>query len=721
MRGHHAISESDPMERHLRTIPRAALLLLLAAAPAAAQEPDSVIALEPVLVRVLPSSIETGAPYPVSVVSGDQLRRGTLSTFLEEAVRAIPGVQIQNRFNLAQGERISVRGFGPRAQFGVRGVRILVDGIPATLPDGQSTLDHLDLAGLGRVEALRGPNATLYGNAAGGVLHFRTLDPALEPATVGVRWTGGTLGSSRGPAGGADVSHSMWALEARATGTAGRLGYRVGVTRTDFDGFRRNPVEDDGSTFGSGKRTNVNATASLPLGDGTLRFVAAAVDLDAENPGSLSDSLLAVGDREAYRFNVISQTAKDMRQGQLGVSWDGNLGATTAAFSGWGIGRDLWNPIPGRIVDLDRTAGGGRALFQGTFPLGPDGSFAWGAGLEAEVQNDDRLNYENNGGDAGDVELDQEERVFGSGVFVQGRLDAGDAVSVLIGGRYDRVNFEVTDNFLTGGDPDDSGDRTMSAFSPSMGVVIAAARDVELYGSLGRSFETPTTTELANRPTGAGGFNPDLEPQTGVTLEGGARATLFEALRLEGSLFRTKLENQLVPFEVPSDPGRTYFRNAGRSRHTGWEVSADWLVVPGISTRLAYTRVDAVFTDFTVDGTDYAGKNVPGLAPNRVDGLLSLTRGMVFTDLRAIWQDDIPVNDANTAQSPSYVVVDVNAGLRQTRVGGFSVEPFVGVANLFDEDYVASVIPNAFGGRYFEPGPPRTFRFGVGVNWGGGR
>lgn len=701
------------------TLATALLAAVALAAPLTAQDPDSVIAIEPVLVRVLPSAIETGAPYPVSVVSGSLLRRSTLSTFIEEAVRAVPGVQIQNRFNLAQGERIAVRGFGPRAQFGVRGVRILVDGIPATLPDGQTTLDHLDLAGLGRVEALRGPNATLYGNAAGGVLHFRTLDPATQPATVGVRWTGGTLGTSRGPAGGAETSHSMWALEARATGTAGNVGYRLGVTRTDFDGFRRNPLADDGSTYGSGKRTNANATVSLPLGNGNLRIVANAVDLDAENPGSLSDSLLAVGDREAYRFNVISQTGKDMQQGQLGVSWDGSLGSTSTSFAGWGIGRDLYNPIPGRIVDLGRTAGGARALFQGDFPLGGAGSFSWGAGLEAEVQKDDRLNYENNGGNQGPVELDQDERVLGSGVFVQGRLDADDMISVLVGGRYDRVNFEVTDNYLVGGDPDDSGERTMSAFSPSMGVVIAPSNTFELYGSLGRSFETPTTTELANRPTGAGGFNPDLEPQTGVTIEGGARATFFESLRVEASLFRTKLNNQLVPFEVPSDPGRTYFRNAGESKHTGWEASADWVLVPGLSTRIAYTRVDAVFTAFTVDGTNYAGNSIPGLAPNRVDGLLGFERGLFFADARAIWQDDIPVNDANTATSPSYVVVDVNVGLRQARVGRFSMEPFVGVANLFDENYVASVIPNAFGGRFFEPGPPRTLRFGVGVNWGG--
>ena len=697
-------------------------LLTIGTTPGASQEPDSVIAIEPIMVRVLGSTIETGAPYPVSVITGTQLTRGTVSTFIEEAVRAVPGVQIHNRFNLAQGERIVIRGFGPRAQFGVRGVRILVDGIPATLPDGQSTLDHLDLAGLGRVEALRGPNATLYGNAAGGVLHFRTIDPATQPARVGVRWTGGTLGSSRGVASGSDVSHGMWALEANASGTAGSVGYRAGVTHTDFEGFRRDPVADDGSTYGAGTRTNFNGTATVPLAGGTLRFVANAVDLDAENPGSLPLNGLEEGDRAAWGFNVRSATRKDMQQGQLGASWSGGLGGTTAEFATWGIGRDLYNPIPGRIVDLRRAAGGARALLQGSTPLGDDGSIGWGAGAEAEFQNDDRLNFVNEGGDRGSVSLDQDERVRGAGLFVQGRLDAGDQVSVLVGGRYDRVNFSVDDNYVVGGDPDDSGERTMDAFSPSMGVVIAATRTIELYGSLGRSFETPTTTELANRPDGPGGFNPDLEPQTGVTIEGGVRATFFESLRLEGSAFRTKLENQLVPFEVPISPGepeRTFFRNAGRSKHTGWEVSADWVALPGLATRLAYTRVDAVFTDYVVDGVSYAGNKVPGLAPNRVDGLVSLERGMGFGEIRGLWQDDVPVDDAGTASAEGYFLVDARVGIRDLRMGGFTVEPFVGVANVFDETYVASVIPNAFGQRYFEPGPPRTYRIGVGVVWGG--
>ncbi len=520
--------------RAVRLLAAALAPIPLVVVPATAQEPDSVVAIEPIMVRVLGSSIETGSPYSVSVVAGEELTRGTMSTFVEDALRAVPGVQIQNRFNLSQGERITVRGYGARSQFGVRGLRILVDGIPATLPDGQATLDHLDLAGLGRVEALRGPSAALYGNAAGGVLHFRTVDPSAVPARVGLRWSGATLGSARGATPGSEVSHGMWSLSGDVTGTTGAVGYRVGVTHTDFDGFRRDPVADDGSVYGAGTRTNVNALTSLGVAGGTLRFVVNAVDLDAENAGSLPQAVLDEGDRAAWTSSVTGANSKDVRQGQLGASWFGPIGGTDAELSTWAVTRDLFNPIPGRIIDLGRFAGGTRALLRGSMPAGDGLRLGWGAGVEAELQDDDRQNYENQQGSSGALLLDQDERVWGLGTFVQARLDIGRRVSVLAGGRYDRVSFSVDDAFVAGGDPDDSGSRTMDAFSPSAGVVVSATPTVELFASVGRSFETPTTTELANRPTGAGGFNPDLEPETGTTVEGGVRTTVARALRQIG-------------------------------------------------------------------------------------------------------------------------------------------------------------------------------------------
>ena len=694
--------------KHPRQCPLPMLALLAAAlapSPGVSQEPDSVVTLEPVLVRVLSSSIGTRAPYPVSVVGGTELTRGTPSAFIDDALRAVPGVQVQNRFNFSVGERIAVRGFGARSQFGVRGIRVLVDGVPATLPDGQATLDHLDLAGLGRVEVLRGPNAALYGNAAGGVLHFRTADPARTPASATLRATGGSFG--------------LRSIEGRATGTAGELGYRVGYTDLAFDGFRRDPVADDGSVFGQANRRTLNATVSAPLAGGTLRAVANGMDLDAENPGSLPQPTLDEGQRAAWSFNVRSGAFKDVSQGQLGLSWSGAVADTRAQLAAWGIRRELFNPIPGRVIELDRNAGGARALFEGSAATSDRVTFGWGAGVEAEVQSDDRQNFENDGGDPGDLILDQKERVRAAGVFVQGRLDVGRRVSFLTGLRFDHLAFRVDDAFTGGGDPDDSGDRTMSAVSPSGGVVVEVQQGVELYASIGRSFESPTTTELANQPSGAGGFNPDLDPQIGTTLEGGVRANLEERLAVEASVFRTKLDEGLVPFAVPSDPGRTYFRNAGEQTFEGVEIAVDGRPARGVTTRIAYTNVEARYDVFQSGADDFSGNRVPGLAPHRLDGVLLVDRGPGFFELRGLWQDDVPVDDEGTTSSPSYFVADVRVGLEDAAVGRLALAPFVGIANLFDATYNGSVVPNAFGdpGRYFEPGPTRSYRIGLGVTW----
>jgi len=666
-----------------------------------AQDPDSVVRIEPILVRVLRSTIGTGEPLPISVIAGPELTRGTASAFLEEALRAVPGVQIHNRFNLAVGERVAVRGFGSRAQFGVRGVRVLVDGIPATLPDGQATLDHLDLAGLGRVEALRGPSASLYGNAAGGVLHFRTIDPALVPASVSVRSTSGT--------------HGLWTMQGNATGTAGSAGYRVGFSRMEYEGFRRDPIADDGTTFGAAVRSVLNGTLTLPLWAGTLRIVGNGVGLDAENPGSMNQTTLDEGERSARGFNIISGSVKDVQQGQLGTAWSGTVGSLDADFALWGVRRVLINPIPGRVIDLTRHAGGLRTLLQRTHDLGA-GALTVGGGFEAELQYDDRFNFENDEGEPGNLTMHQHEKVRGAGVFLQGRYDTGSRVSILAGLRYDNIRFSVDDQFVENGDPDDSGDRTMDAISPSVGLIFEAGRDVEIFGNVARSFETPTTTELANDTTGAGGFNPNLEPQFGLTIEAGARATIAGRWQLEGSVFRTNLVDGLVPFDVGD---RTYFQNAAEASHTGFEVSVDGRLMPDLTVRVAYTNIDAVFDDFQTDDGNFSGNKIPGLAPQRLDGLIVFDRGIGFLELRGLWQDDVPVDDEGMSASEQYFIADARLGLDGLRVGRIDVAPFIGVANVLDEVYVASVVPNAFGNRYFEPGPGRTYRVGLGITWGG--
>lgn len=258
----------------------------------------------------------------------------------------------------------------------------------------------------------------------------------------------------------------------------------------------------------------------------------------------------------------------------------------------------------------------------------------------------------------------------------------------------------------------------MRAISPSLGAVMRVGDDSEIFASVGRSFETPTTTELANRPSGAGGFNPDLDPQRGTTLEGGARTVLSNSLGLEISLFHTRIADGLVPFEVASDPGRTYFRNSAESHHAGFELSADMSLGEVVSGRIAYTQVSAEYDAFVTDANDnFSGNMIPGLAPRRLDAVLSWELPAAYVELRGLWQDVVPVNDANSAESPAYFITDLRVGSEEIDTGRFLLAPFVSIQNLTDADYNASVVPNAFGSRFFEPGPSRTFRIGVGVTW----
>lgn len=686
----------------LAAVPGALLSLVLSGAPASAQNPDSTIAIEPVVVRVLRSAVGSGNPYAVTVAGGDELSRANASASLEQTLRALPGLQVQNRFNLASGERLAIRGFGGRAQFGIRGIRVLVDGIPATLPDGQTALDHLDLASLGRVEMLRGPSSSLYGNAAGGVLHFETRAPVEGRAEATLRAATGSDG--------------LRTLSGGLSGSAGGVGYRAGVSRYGYDGFRRDPVADDGSAYGRQERTVVNGTADVRVGGGRLRIVANGMDMAAANAGSLSQALLDLGDRQAYRFNVLQGTREDIRQGQLGVTWTGDVGPLGSDVSAWGIRREFEGRIPSDVVAFDRNAGGFRLLLRGA----PGGAapIRLGGGVETEFQSDDRHNWSNQRGERGALSLDQNERVRSLGLFLQARLEPAAGVAALAGVRYDRFSFEARDRFLLDGS-DDSGDRVMRAFSPSVGIVVEAGRGIEIYGSLATSFETPTTTELANRPDGAGGFNTELEPTRALTTEGGIRARPWAAWSVEATLFRTDLKDELVPFEVPSVPGRTFYRNAGESSHTGWEVTVEARPSAAVTARVAYTRVNARYDSYVLDDDDFSGLRIPGLSPHRVDGWTTFRHGRGFVELRGLYQDAVPVDDANRAESPPSFLADVRLGLERARLGGVTVSPFVALANVLDRRYDASVVVNAFGGRYFEPGPGRTFQAGFGVTWGG--
>lgn len=669
--------------------------VLVAATGGWAQEADSIapIELDSLMVTVLRTAVPAhAAPYAVSTHAGATVHEARPGLGLDEALRGIPGVQVDNRYNYALGDRISIRGFGARAQFGVRGVKVLVDGVPATFADGQTSLSHVDPGLLRRVEVIRGPAAALYGNTAGGVIQLETLGAPAAPIAQEFGVTAGEDGLLR--------------VRSTTGGQAGGASWVVGLSRFTYDGHR---------DFNRAEDVRLNGSVRYRRGADDVRLVVSGVDYRADNPGSLSDSLLMLDRTQAYRFNRVQETGEDGQHGQVGLTWRRAVALGEWEAGAYVIGRTVENPIPPAVIDLTRRAGGVRLLLRGA-PPATRGGLRWTVGVDGDLQRDDRRNHKNEQGARGALTLDQHERVANAGLFAQIGAEPLPRVTLLGGLRYDWFRFEVEDRLVTAESPDDSGRRILDALSPSLGVSVRVLDGLALYGNIATAFETPTTTELANRPDGAGGFNPALQPQRAVSYEVGGKARLGDRASLDVALYRIELEHTLVPFEVPGAPGRQFFRNAGSAAHQGAEAALAIDVTPTLNLQGAYAWTDARFGRYRPEGEVRDGHSVPGIAPHRLElGAHYRTRTGWFASIEARYVSELPVDDANAFHSPAYVVADVRGGLERLRLRGVDVRPFFGVTNAFDADYNSSVVVNAFGRRYFEPGPARALYAGATV------
>lgn len=661
------------------------------------RDTSDVVPLGPIVVTALRTPfLLTEAPFAVAMNGPDEIGRGKAGLGLNEALFAIPGVQVDNRFNYAQGERVMIRGFGARAQFGVRGVRLLLDGIPATLPDGQTALNNIDVGALERAEVIRGPASALYGNAAGGVILLESERPPYVPFSQEFSVTGG--------------QHGMLRMESTTAGRRGDTWYALNLARLVYDGYR---------SFNKTKNLYLNARMGREHRSGGWNLTANFVDYDAENPGALSDSLLSVDRTRAYSFNVVQKTGEKGRQGQIGGRWTHEFRPGSLELSGYTVGRRIDNPIPPRIIDLERLAGGIRARFSAQ-PLRRLFDLRWTAGLELDLQRDDRQNYTNLEGVRGDLVLDQIETVRNAAAYAQVAAKPTDRLLLVGGLRYDYFEFEADDRFVDAADPDDSGSRSMDALSPSAGLTYTFTEALNVYGNVSTSFETPTTTELANRPSGAGGFNPDLEPQETLSFEVGTKGQVRGALAFQVAGFYATIDHSLIPFEVPDVPGRQFFRNAGSAIHRGFEAGLGWAPVDGLSTRFAYTLVDARFESYRVGSTVFDDHEVPGVAPHRFEaGITYEGPGGWFVGTEGRYSAKMAVNDENTAYADAYTVLDVRGGIEDLMVGGVRLTLFAGAANILNATYNTSVIINAFGGRFYEPGPERALYLGMklGLGW----
>jgi iron complex outermembrane receptor protein len=638
-------------------------------------------------------------PYAVTITTPDSLA-ALRRLGVDELLFAVPGVSLANRQNPTQDPRVSIRGFGARSAFGVRGVRVLQDGVPVTLPDGQTPVDVLDLQGADRVDVVRGSASSLYGNAAGGVIDVRSAPPALVPLAPYMRVIGGSESPIIGVLG--------------ASGTLNDLGYSGTVSQVSGEGYRR---------YSDQRATHAAARLSLTPPSAANAFTLAARFLDvplAENPGALTKAQFDTAPRMADPFSVRKQAGKVVRQGDLALTWARTLGQRgTLDATVFGSGRTFANPLTFATIDVDRRSGGA-SLRASDLAIAGAHALRLSAGADLQWQHDDRREHENcvdvtlvsadcpSGANLrGNLTKDQLETVTSVGPFVRGELALAPSLLLSAGVRADAVRFRVDDHLVNANDPNDSGSRTLHAVSPSAGIVWRASPLSSLYASVSSSFETPTTTELGNKPDGSSGINPDLQPQRTLTLEVGTKGVLPSfGIRWDAALFQARAQHELVPFDIPGGQGRRYFRNAGRTLRRGGELGVQGDAGP-LSLQASYTYSRFRYQDYTVGGTSYAGNRIPGVPVHALAAEAGLHAGVLTVSATADAASGMMVNDANSTETPGRLILGVGVA-GHLRAAGAELSPMVAVQNLGDVHYVGSVNVNANGGKYYEPAPGRA-------------
>lgn len=649
------------------------------------------------------------------VAADDDNRRGAQ---VSELLDGIPGLVARDRQNYAQDTQLSIRGFGARSTFGVRGVRLLVDGIPASMPDGQGQLSHFNVLGAERVEVLRGPFSALYGNSSGGVLQLWSADghpddPWRLRATYG--------------------SNATVNVGAQLLGQQGAVHYNVAANRFDTDGFR---------AHSRAKRDSVNAKLGFDLAEGSrLDLVLNHLDApDAQDPLGLTRAQFNADPAQATSVATQFNTRKSVRQSQAGAIFTQQLDNQTLRLMAYGGQRSVEqflaipvavqrNPLhSGGVIDLDSNYDGADArwAWQGE-ALGRPLQLTVGANVDRQRQH--RTGHENFVGDTlgvkGALRRNQRDEVENVDQFAQLWWQWSDRWAALLGVRHSEVRFESDDHYIVGRNPDDSGKRDYSATTPVAGIVFRAEEDLRFYASVGRGFETPTFNELGYRNDGAG-LALDLGAATSRNYEIGSKWRAQSGAAVEFAVFRADTDDELAV--ASNTNGRSTYRNIGATRRQGAELSWQQPIGATQQLQLAYTFVDATVRDgyltcassgcATPTAAVASGSRLPGVPRQQLFARWQWQPAQWQFAAESVASGATVVNDLATERAPGYALVNLEASRRWSTTQG-ALRTFARIDNVLDRQYVGSVIVNDGNGRYYEPGPDRTYTVGLQWDFGG--
>ncbi|MEO7324862.1 MAG: TonB-dependent receptor [Dokdonella sp.] len=657
-------------------------------------------------------------PASIDVVDIDDTR-DTLGVNPSEYLSGIPGLLARDRQNYAQDEQISIRGFGARSTFGVRGVRLYTDGIPATMPDGQGQVSHFNLDSAERIEVLRGPFSALYGNSSGGVIQVFTADGSQPPEVdLGI----------------AAASYGTWRASANARGVSGPLDYNLDVTHFQTDGYR---------DHSEAKRESGNAKLGFRIGDsGKLTLLVNTLALpNAQDPLGLTHAQFNADPTQVSASAVQFDSRKSVHQNQGGAIYEQDLGGGNALrVLGYYGQRDITqflsvpvatqgNPLhAGGVVDLGSDYGGSDArwTWRGDFGGRP---FEIAAGVAWDRQNQARRGYENFVGSTlgvrGTLRRDEDDTVSNFDEYVQASWRFADAWSLSAGLRHSDVKFDSVDHYITASNPNDSGRVDYGANTPVAGLLWRAASWANAYASYGKGFETPTFNELGYRADGGAGLAFGLTPSHSRNRELGLKLRPAQDIEANFAVFRADTRDELAV--ATNAGGRTTYQNIGKARRDGAEAALSMRLSHDWRLQFAYTWLDATFRSpfltcagapCTTPNTPVAaGARIPGIPKNDLHVALRWGREQGWrASLQGDYVGAVTVNDLGTDAAPSYVVAAADIGYGFEVTSG-QLRTFARIDNLFNRAYAGSVIVNDANGRYFEPAPDRTLMLGVQWQW----
>jgi iron complex outermembrane receptor protein len=654
---------------------------------------------------------------PASVFRIDAPQVDTSSQVnLTEVVKGVPSLQIRNRENYAQDLQLSMRGFGARSTFGVRGIRLYVDGIPATMPDGQGQTSNIDLSSLDHVEVLTGPFSSLYGNSSGGTILTSTKEGQGKDS-IELSYSGGSH----------DKSRAGLVLQGGAKG-ANEPSYVISSSYFDTDGYREHS--------GAEKVLN-NAKLSWNFDDGSkINWVTNYVKIHADDPQGLTRDQWNANPKQQVPFLKQFNVRKDIEQTQTGVTWSKPINDKNELYAMAYLGNrqvTQYQSIPKSTQDASINHAGGVIDFERDY-YGAD--FRWtgkqllanitvSVGVALDAMDEDRKGFENynlvNGqpsyGVKGNLRRDEDNTLWNIDPYLQASWQFLPTWRLDTGVRYSNVHYKSKDNYLSNGD--DSGKTDYDKVLPSAALSWQILPELMAYVSYAKGFETPTFTEMAYRPDGESGFNFDLTASTSDTYETGLKSQ-NQLGDFTLAVFQTKTKDDIV--SAGNSNGRSTFRNADKTLREGVEFAWNKKLWRDLTATASYTYLDATFdADIPALGSIAqipSGNAIPGIAKNQAYASLAWqpSHGL-YGGIDVQYMDKVYVNDTNSDAAPSYSVTSANVGYAWV-MGDWKVNSFARVDNLFDKNYAGSVIVNDSTqpvGRYFEPADGRNWSAGLRV------